>query len=204
MTSRVRQLRGRPPPQGDAVDQPPPPLHMMHMQPPPVHPTPPPSFRRRSCSLLFPQLPSSSHHSARARHRHRSLATVDRRLWCSFGPVRPTHSITQARRCSPSSPTEPATAGRPPHRRIPPADRHRRREPATVSILPPFTPNWDHRRPGLLPGRFPADQRLSAGRIRPVSRRRRRGNFPPLFPRLGRNTEETGPFSRAGRGSAVG
>jgi hypothetical protein len=173
------------------------------MQPPPVHPTPSPSVRRRSRSLLFPQLPSSFHHSARAHHRHCSPPTVDRRLWCSSGPIHPTCSITRAQRCSPSSPTELATAGRPPHRRIPQADRHHRREHATVSLLPPFTPNQDHHRPGLLPGRFPADQWLPAGRIQLVSHRRRRGNFPPLFPRLGRNTEETGPFSRAGRGSGV-
>jgi hypothetical protein len=156
------------------------------MQPPPVHPTPSQSVRRRSRSLLFTQLPSSSHHSARAHHCHHSPATVDRCLWCSSGPIHPTRSITRARRCSPTSPTEPATASRPPHRRIPPADRHRRHEPTTVSLLPPFTPNQDHRRPGLLPGRFPTDQRLP----RPVSHRRRRGNFPPLFPRLGRNTED--------------
>jgi hypothetical protein len=173
----------------DTADQLPPPLHALHMQPPPVHLTPSPSVRRRSRSLLFPQLPSCSHPSARARHHHRSPATVDRRLWCSSAPIHPTRSITRAQRCSPTSPTEPATAGRPPHRRIPPADSHRCREPAMVSLLPPFTPNQDHRRPGLLPGRFPADQRLPAGRIRPVSRRRRRGNFPPLFPRLGRIVE---------------
>jgi hypothetical protein len=155
------------------------------MQPPPVHLTPSPSVRRRSRSLLFPQLPLSSHHSARARHRHRSPATVDRPLWCSSSPIHPTRSITRARRCSPTSPTEPATAGRPRHRCIPLLDRHRHREPAMVSLLPPFTPNQDHHRPGLLPGRFPADQRLPVGRILSVSHRRQRGNFPPLFPRLG-------------------
>jgi hypothetical protein len=129
----------------------------------PVHLTTSLSVRRRSRSLLFPQLSSSSRHSARARHRHLSPATVDSRLWCS-----------------PTSPTEPATAGRLPHRRTPLPDRHRRHELATVSLLPPFAPNRDHRRPGLLPGCFPADQRLPAGRIWPVSRRRRRGISPPL------------------------
>jgi hypothetical protein len=50
----------------DAADQPPPPLHALHMQPSPMHPTPSPSVRRKSHSLLFPQLPSSSRHSTRA------------------------------------------------------------------------------------------------------------------------------------------
>jgi hypothetical protein len=150
------------------------------MQPSPVHLTPSLSVRRRSRSLLFPQLSSSSRHSARARHRHLSPATVDRRLWCSSIPIDPTSSVARARRCSPTSATEPATAGRLPHRRTPLPDRHRRRKPATVSLLPPFAPNRDHRRPGLLPGCFPADQRLPAGRIWPVSRRRRRGISPPL------------------------
>jgi hypothetical protein len=147
------------------------------MQPPPVHLTPSLSVRRRSRSLLFPQLPLSSRHSARPRHRHLSPATINHRLWCSSGPIDPTRSVARARRCSPTSPTEPATADRPPHRRTPPPDRHRRREPATVSLLLPFTPNRDHRRPGLLPGYFPADHRLPAGRIWPMSHRRRRG-FP--------------------------
>jgi hypothetical protein len=97
--------------QPTAADQPPPLLHTPHMQPPPVHLTASLSVRRRSRSLLFPQLPSSSCHSVRPRHRHLSLATVNHRLWCSSGPIDPTHSVTRARRCSPTSPTEPATAG---------------------------------------------------------------------------------------------
>jgi hypothetical protein len=110
-----------------------------------------------------------------------SPATVDRRLWCSSGPIDPASCVARARRCSPTSPTEPATAGRPSHRCTPPPDRHRRREPATVSLLPPFVSNRDHRRPGLLPGRFPANQRLPTDRIWPVSRRRRRGFPLPCF-----------------------
>jgi hypothetical protein len=137
--------------------------------------------RRRSRSLLFPQLLSSSCHSARARHCHRSLATIDRHLWCSAGPIHSTRSVARARRCSPTSPTKPTTISRPPHRCIPPPDYHHCREPATVSLLSPFTPNRDHRQSGLLPACFPADQRLPAGRIRPVSHRRRGGIFPPLF-----------------------
>jgi hypothetical protein len=133
------------------------------------------SVRRRSRSLLFPHLPLSSRHSARPRHRHLSPTTVDRRLWCSSSPIDPTRSVARARRCSPTSPTEPSTASRPPHRRTPLPDRHHRCEPATVSLLPPFAPNQDHRRTGLLPGCFPADQRLPAGRIWPVSRWRQRG-----------------------------
>jgi hypothetical protein len=165
-----------------------------------MHLTPSLSVRRRGRSLIFPQLPSSFCHSARPRHRHLSPATIDRRLWCSSGPIDPTRSFTRARRCSPTSPTEPATVGRPPHRCTPPPDRHRRREPTTVSLLPPFTPNQDPRRPRLLPGRFPADQRLPAGRIRPVSHRRRRGISLPCFlgwaetPReLGRLAEQAEP-----------
>jgi hypothetical protein len=50
-------------------------------------------------------------------------------------------TVDQARRCSPTSPTEPTTADRLPHRCTPPPDRHHRREPATVSLLPPFAPN---------------------------------------------------------------
>jgi hypothetical protein len=97
-----------------AADQPPPPLHAPHMQPPPVHLTPSLLVWRRSHSLLFPQLSSSSHHSARPRHRHLSPAIVDCHLRCSSGPIDPTCSITRAWRCSPTSPTKPATAGRPP------------------------------------------------------------------------------------------
>jgi hypothetical protein len=189
-----------PPPQGPAVGRPlPPSLHAPHMQPPPMHLTPSLSVRRRSRSLLFPQLSSSSSHSARPRHRHLSPATIDHHLWCSSGPIDPTRSVARARRCSPTSPTEPATAGRPPHRRTPPPDRHRRHEPATVSLLPPFAPNQDPRRSGLLPGCFPADQRPPAGRIRPMSRRRRRGISLPCFLGWAEMPEGTGPLSRAGR-----
>jgi hypothetical protein len=49
--------------------------------------------RRRSCSLLFPQLSSSSRHSARPHHRHFSPTTIDRRLWCFSDPIDPTRSI---------------------------------------------------------------------------------------------------------------
>jgi hypothetical protein len=58
-----------------------------------------------------------------------------------FRPHDPTNSVDRARRCSPTSPTEPTTTDRLPHRCTPPPDRHRRREPATVSLLPPFAPN---------------------------------------------------------------
>jgi hypothetical protein len=199
LTPRAWQLRGHPPPHSRCCRP------VATSVPRAAHaatsraPYPSPSVRRRSRSLLSPQLPSSSRHSTRARHHHCSLATVDRRLWCSSGPIHPTRSVTWAQKCSPTSPTEPATAGRPPHRRTPPPDRHRRREPATVSLLPPFAPNQDHRRPGLLPGRFPADQRLPAGRIRPVSHRRRRGIYLPCFLSWAETPEGTGPLDRAGR-----
>jgi hypothetical protein len=130
-----------------------------------------------------------------------SPATIDRSLQCSSDPVDPASSVARALRCSPTSPAEPTTVGRPPHRCTPPPDRHRHRDRALVSLPPPFTPNRDRRRPGLLPGRFPGDQRLPAGRIWPVSRRRR-GEFPlpcfidhgPKRPRgLGRWAEQAEP-----------
>jgi hypothetical protein len=75
---------------------------------------------------------------------------------------------------------------------------HRRRATATVSLPPPFALNRSHHRPGPLPGRFPADQRRSAGRISPVSHRRRGGggislpcflSWAEMPSRLGRNVE---------------
>jgi hypothetical protein len=172
LAPRARQLRGRPPPHGrrcrPAATSTPRAAHAATGS----APYPSPSVRKRSRSLLSPQLPSSSHHSTRARHRHRGLATVDRHLYCSSGPIHPTRSVARAQRCSP---TDPTTAGRPPHRRTPPPDRHRHREPTTVSLLPPFSPNQGHHRPGSLPGHFPTDQRQPAGRIWLVSRRRRGG-----------------------------
>jgi hypothetical protein len=122
--------------------------------------------------------PANSRHSARAHHRHRSPATVDRRLWCSSDPIHPTRSIARAQRCSPTTLIEPTTASRPPHRRTPPPNRHRCREPTVVSFLLPFAPNQGHHRPGSLLGHFPADQRRPVGRIRPVSHRHQGGEFP--------------------------
>jgi hypothetical protein len=55
---------------------------------------------------------------------------------------------------------------------------HHRRATATLSLPPPFAPNRSHHHPGPLPGYFPADQQRPAGRIRPVSRRHRGGEFP--------------------------
>jgi hypothetical protein len=143
--------------------------------------------------------PSSSRHSARARHHRRSPTTVDSHLWCSSGPIHPT-------RCSPTSPTGPTTADRPPHQRTPPLDRHCHREPATVSLLPPFAPNQGHHRPRSLPGQFLADQRRPTGQIRSVSRRRRGGGVIslPCFPGWAETPEGAGPLSRAGRSPAVG
>jgi hypothetical protein len=118
---------------------------------------------------------------------------------CSYGPVDTASSIARARRCSPTSPTESTTAGRPPSPAHPSTDRHRRCEPTMVSLPPPFTPNRDPRRPGLLPGRFPASQRLPAGRIWPVSRRRRGEFSPPLFLRSQAEMPKgAGPLGRAG------
>jgi hypothetical protein len=108
-----------------------------------------------------------------------SPATVDRRLRCSSGLVDTTSSIARALRCSLTSPTEPTTAGRPPHRRTPPPVHHRRRDRAPVSLPPPFTSIRDRRRPSLLPGRFPADQWLPVSRIWPVSHRHRGDSSPP-------------------------
>jgi hypothetical protein len=118
-----------------------------------------------------------------------SLATIDRRLWCSSGPVDPASSVARALRCSPTSPTEPTTAGQPPQQRTPPTDHHRRHDRAPMSLPPPFAPNQDHRRPSLLPGRFPADQRLPVGRIWPVSHRRRGGFVSPVSSAVGRNAQ---------------
>jgi hypothetical protein len=159
----------------DAADQPPLPFHAPRMQPPALHLTPSPLVRKRSRSLLSPQLPSSSCHSTRARHRHRAPATIDRRLWCSSSPIDPLVASPelevalhphQSRQPTPTDhltgvPLRPTT--------------HRRRATAMVSLPPPFTPNRSHHHPGSLPGYFPADQRRPAGRIRPVSRRRRGG-----------------------------
>jgi hypothetical protein len=95
-------------------------------------------------------------------------------IWSHY--IGKTATILASRR-----PTEPTIAGRPPHRRTPPLDHHRHRDRALVSLPPSLAPNRDHRRPGLLPGRFPADPWLPAGRIWPVSCRRR-GEFPlPYF-----------------------
>jgi hypothetical protein len=73
---------------------------------------------------------------------------------------------------------------------------HRRRATATVSLPSPFAPNRSRHHPGPLPGHFPADQRRPAGRISPVSRRRRGGISLPYFlgwaempSRLGRNAK---------------
>jgi hypothetical protein len=98
-----------------------------------------------------------------------------------------------------SSPFSLTSATPTPHRRTPPPDRHRRREPTTESLPPPYTPNRDPRRPGLLSGRFPTDQRLPAGRIRPVSHRRQGKFSPPLFLRSRAEMPKgTGPLGQAG------
>jgi hypothetical protein len=131
-------------------------------------------------------------------------AAVDHRPWCSSSPIDPTSSITRARGCSPFSPIEPTTAGRPPHRCTPPPDHRHRREPAMVSLLPPFTPNQGHHRPGSLPGHFPTDQRRPTGEPPASGREGGGGNFHTQFPRLGQNSEGAGPLSRTGRSPAVG
>jgi hypothetical protein len=103
-------------------------------------------------------------------------------------PLRPTPSLvftfpstTEPWSTSPTSPFSPTSATSTPHRHTPPPDRHHHREPVTVSLPPPFAPNWDPRRPGLLPGHFPANQRLPAGQIWSVSRRRRGNSALPCF-----------------------
>jgi hypothetical protein len=101
-----------------------------------------------------------------------SPTTVGRRLKCPFDPVDPASSVARALRCSSTSPTEPTTVSRPPHQRTPLPDCHHRHDRALVSLPSSLAPNRDCRRPGLLPGRFPADQRLRADRIWPVSHRR--------------------------------
>jgi hypothetical protein len=111
----------------------------------------------------------------------RGRLPIDRRLRCSSGPVNPASSVARALRCSLTSPTKPTIAGRPPSpvhpsARPPSPPRARHGEPP-----PPFTPNRDHRRPGLLPGCFPADQRLPVCRNWPVGHRRRRGFPLPCF-----------------------
>jgi hypothetical protein len=129
----------------------------------------------------------------------RDVTTVNCCLRCSSGPVIPASSVTQALSCSLTWPTEPTTVGRAPHRRTPPPDRHRDRAPMSLPL--PFTPNQNRSRLGLLPGRFPTDQRLPADRIWSVSHRRRGGFFPPCFisrgpkhPRgLGRLAEQAEP-----------
>jgi hypothetical protein len=117
----------------------------------------------RTLLVLTPRTSGPRASSSPATASSASPATVDRRLRCSFGPVKPVSSIARALRCLPTSPTEPKTVGRPPHRCTPPPDRHRRHDRAPVSLPPPFTPNHDRRRPDLLPDRFPTDQRLPAG-----------------------------------------
>jgi hypothetical protein len=171
-----------------------PPYRRLKWEPDP--PPSPPRIALRSSSHRGPPAPELAHHWLRFLA---SPATIDRRLRCSSGPVDPASSIARARRCSPTSPTEPMTAGRPPSPAHPSINRHRRREPTTVSLPPLFAPNRDHRRPGLLPGRFPADQRLPTGRIWPVSHRRRGEFFPPLFhPTRAEMPKGAGPLGRAG------
>jgi hypothetical protein len=80
----------------------------------------------------------------------------------------------------------------------PTADCHRR-EPTTVSLLLPFAPNRVPHRLGLLPCHFPADQRLPASRIWPVSHRRRGKFSPPLFLRSRAEMPKgAGPLGQAG------
>jgi hypothetical protein len=141
---------------------------------------------RRTPLELAPRTSGPGASSSPATASSASLATVDRHLWCSPGPVDPASRVTQALRCSPTSQTEPMTADRPPHWCTPPPDRHRLCNQALVSLPPPFAPNRDRRRPGLLPVRFPADQRLPTGRIWPVSHRHQ-GGIPPVLSAMGRN-----------------
>jgi hypothetical protein len=80
---------------------------------------------RRTLLVLTPRTSSPGTSSSPTTASSTSPATLDRRLRCSFGPVDPTSSIARALRCSPTSPTEPMTVGRPPHWCTPPPDRHR-------------------------------------------------------------------------------
>jgi hypothetical protein len=132
------------------------------------------------------------------------IAFLDREDLPGASPLRPTPglvftflSTTEPWSTSPTSPFSPTSTTSTPRRRTPPPDRHRRHEPATVSLPPSFAPNWDPRRPGLLPGHFPSDQRLPAGPIRPVSRRRRGNSALPCF--FGHGPKcRAGPLGRAG------
>jgi hypothetical protein len=159
----------------NAADQLPPPLHVLHVHPSVVHPTPSPSVRRKSHSLLFPELPSSSCHSTRP-----AIAAM----------ARPPSTAASGHTCStPSTARVPGTststltpASNPSpvyHRRLFPARTRRRGELPSVSLPPPFASNRSHHRPGPLSSRFPSDQRRPADRISPASGGW--GNFPPLF-----------------------
>jgi hypothetical protein len=187
------------------------PLYSALLSPSPPFPTTPlssepgnrtPTFPspRRTPLELTPWTSGPGASSSLATASSASPSTVDHRVQCSSNPVDLISSVARALRCSPTSPTEPTTADRPPHQRTPPPDRHRRHNRALVSLLPPFAPNRDRHRPSLLPGRFPTDQWLPADRIWPMSCRRR-GECPPCFighgpkyPRgLGRLAEQAEP-----------
>jgi hypothetical protein len=124
---------------------------------------------RRTCShrpcTLPPHRRSRGEAVHSSSHSYRRAPVTPLELTITTVPRPPSTAASGA----PPAPSTPPVASPElggalqPHRRIPPPDYHRCREPATVSLLPPFTPNRDHRRPGLLPGRFPADQRLPAG-----------------------------------------
>jgi hypothetical protein len=138
------------------------------------------SYRRAPATPLEPPSPSC----------------LDRRLWSSSGHTCSTPSTAQVPGTSTFTSTPASTPSPVCRRQLFPARAHRRGELPTVSIPPPFASNRSHHRPGPLLGYFPTDQRQTAGRISPVSRDvGGGGDFPPMFPRLGRNTEETGPFS---------
>jgi hypothetical protein len=166
----------------DAADQLPPPLHALHVQPSAVHPTPSPPVRRKSCLLLFPQLPSSSHPSAQARHRRRASATVDRRLWSSSGHTCSTPSTAALWGTSPASTSSLTSTTSTPHRSFSSRRDYRHCEPTPVRFPPSKGPNWVPPPLELVSWRLILWPRRQAGRISPASRRRRGGgDFPPLF-----------------------
>jgi hypothetical protein len=63
-----------------------------------------PSLRRTSLELT-PRTSSPGASSSPATASSASPATVDRRLWCSSGPIDPASSVARALRCSLTSPT---------------------------------------------------------------------------------------------------
>jgi hypothetical protein len=170
----------------DAAHQLPPPLHALCVQPWPVHPTPHHGSRGKSCLLIFPHLPSSSHPTAQARHRHRASATIDRRLWSPPGHTYSTPSTARVLGTSTSTSMPISNPSPVCRRRLFPARARRRGVLPSVSLPPPFASNRSHHHPGPLSSRFPVDQRRPVGRILPASLRRWGGGiFLPCFPRVG-------------------